>query len=458
MMGIILLLYTINFNYGFTLKSEYWLFTQDKREHLELNGNLELDLEQLIVGVNYNVTMDSTAKDFNLLRPFLTYDSNFLSITLGSFEKELLHGLALNLTRREDIKTYGRLWGINVEARYKKFSFSMLSGKPEILGFNGYRYNIENDTSDVVRFTDIKIDNIFNKIGVEAVYGRRNYKAMPSPYSFDELFGGVLNLSWNILDLTTSYIKYLGCDPVLYARKSGIGTYSSLNFYLNFLTLNARYAYYDSINFGSYNLPPTPTDKEILLSGGSGEKGFGVSISFFNKNFNAKFNHDNLKGLYSNKYYSEYILYIEYTNELLSIMGKAGREYEREVEPDVPEITRDFLEMQFSPDLHPLEDISVYFSRNNEKNISDYYYELNFSATLSYNDIYLIPGLNYITHSLPRYENENTWPRLILRLKRENYYIDLFYGKEKGGLNCSGGICRFEPPFEGFRISLNFSI
>ncbi|HDK26546.1 MAG TPA: hypothetical protein ENG48_05605 [Candidatus Atribacteria bacterium] len=457
MESIMVLLSIINFTYGFTLKSEYWLFPETKKEHLELNGNFELNIEQLIIGLNYNVTMDSTSKNLRFLNPYLNYNSDILSIKLGSFEKEFLYGLALNLNSREDIKAFRRLWGINVEAHYKKFSFSLLSGKPEILSFDGYSYHIENDTSDIVRFMDFEINDILSKINTEVVYGRRNYSSMPAPYSFDELFGGALSLSWDVLELTSSYVKYLGCDPVLYKRKSGYGLYNSLSFYLSSFILNLRYAYYDSINFAGYNLPPTLSHKEILLSGGSGEKGFGASTYFSTEDFNIEFEYNHMKSLYSSKYYEEYVFYTEYTNNTISIIGKTGKEYEREIEPDIPEIRRYFIELQTFMDINPLEEIFIYVSRNKEKNISTYF-EFNGSLTLSHGNVSLIPGLNYITQSLSRYENENIWPKLTVRFKKENYYIDLFYGKEKGGLNCSGGICRFEPPFEGLRISFNFSL
>ncbi len=49
-------------------------------------------------------------------------------------------------------------------------------------------------------------------------------------------------------------------------------------------------------------------------------------------------------------------------------------------------------------------------------------------------------------------DEENWWGGQVeVRFSRANS-IKIFYGSNKGGIKCSGGVCKFFPPFEGLRI------
>ena len=56
--------------------------------------------------------------------------------------------------------------------------------------------------------------------------------------------------------------------------------------------------------------------------------------------------------------------------------------------------------------------------------------------------------------------NEDTfWPQAFISLKLgESHTLLASYGKERGGLNCTGGICRIVPPFNGLRLTLTSQI
>lgn len=84
-----------------------------------------------------------------------------------------------------------------------------------------------------------------------------------------------------------------------------------------------------------------------------------------------------------------------------------------------------------------------------------------------YNDIYgsveyaLSPygyiNLSMITTS-QKFESSDT-PDLWLGIEaginiRENHKLELFYGRERAGIKCSGGTCRQVPEFDGFRMTL----
>jgi hypothetical protein len=51
------------------------------------------------------------------------------------------------------------------------------------------------------------------------------------------------------------------------------------------------------------------------------------------------------------------------------------------------------------------------------------------------------------------------WPQGFISIKMgESHTLLASYGKERGGLNCTGGICRIVPPFNGLRLTLTSQI
>ena len=53
---------------------------------------------------------------------------------------------------------------------------------------------------------------------------------------------------------------------------------------------------------------------------------------------------------------------------------------------------------------------------------------------------------------LPEYENQQRWGRAGATINiGQAQKLDMSIGQNKGGLVCSGGYCRYEPPFKGFK-------
>ena len=51
------------------------------------------------------------------------------------------------------------------------------------------------------------------------------------------------------------------------------------------------------------------------------------------------------------------------------------------------------------------------------------------------------------------FRNKKNWLGVQLEIKfSQANAIRIFYGAMKGGVKCSGGVCKFFPPFEGFRM------
>ncbi|MDA3837530.1 MAG: DUF6029 family protein [Candidatus Delongbacteria bacterium] len=114
--------------------------------------------------------------------------------------------------------------------------------------------------------------------------------------------------------------------------------------------------------------------------------------------------------------------------------------------------------------------------------LTEFHYELNESSSLmlageyqtvtneledeEYNDIYVAaeyayPEYGYLNISLITTSQEvaenspDSWLGFEAGLNiYENHKLELFYGRERAGIKCSGGACRQVPEFDGFRMTL----
>jgi hypothetical protein len=56
-------------------------------------------------------------------------------------------------------------------------------------------------------------------------------------------------------------------------------------------------------------------------------------------------------------------------------------------------------------------------------------------------------------------DEDTFWPQAFISVKMgESHTLLASYGEERGGLNCTGGICRIVPPFNGLRLTLTSQI
>jgi peroxiredoxin len=83
------------------------------------------------------------------------------------------------------------------------------------------------------------------------------------------------------------------------------------------------------------------------------------------------------------------------------------------------------------------------------------YYEQRSYLSFSYSPILIVTFL-YDRTTDPKiltYKDKKDWPGVQLEIKFSHAKsIRIFYGSNKGGVKCSGGVCKFFPPFEGLRI------
>ena len=93
-------------------------------------------------------------------------------------------------------------------------------------------------------------------------------------------------------------------------------------------------------------------------------------------------------------------------------------------------------------------DVQHLFNSDDDKNWFGYgiEYNLNYNLSLYYSNI-----KNYQNSE----KGKPSYYSTGISYSKNTTKIIASYGKQRGGLNCYGGVCRYVPEFKGFSISLN---
>ncbi len=197
-------------------------------------------------------------------------------------------------------------------------------------------------------------------------------------------------------------------------------------------SLGGRYGSKLSLNFSSwYNLKgeytyyPSDYDTDFF---GFGEKYFYEQSLEIRKKWSLKF--DNIF-LFINKYYNK-----------------------RYVEEKIGEINSQIFILDNSIKLNNKKSVRFelqhLFTKDDKKNWYGYGLEYNFNYNFSgfYNTIVNYENLE---------ENKPNYYSFGASYTKNALLFSVSYGKQRGGLLCYGGICRYVPEFKGFSFSVNTS-
>jgi hypothetical protein len=257
----------------------------------------------------------------------------------------------------------------------------------------------------------------------------------------------------------------LGSHPVLGGRLNGNGLLFTSSLSLSGLGISFQIMNYDSIGFGGpgyrYNEPPTPIKSGISVNRGTDEFGFGTSVNYSpldNLNFEGGYNsiktHNKTQGV------SEQIFKAKSNpNDKLELNFIFQRLVKERIEPPVD------LKTETDPTLSATYNLGEFFVE------AEYEHDFISADTSSYYDhaLALSIGKSERFQFTIRYERRNrvpvwlehklgsgkSWPMAELSLDlTSKHNLRIRVGGEKGGLVCSGGVCRYEEPFKGVKVVL----
>jgi len=475
-------------NFSGANAGEYWLFVDPSLDSLNYKEHLE---DKLKLSMSYgDLTLRGIFFTWNPSQPNpnhlnyidynIEYNNEPIDILYGTYYATFGRGLVLNQFLDEDFKQDNSIYGIKGTFNYFKSQLSILAGRPRNIFFEENSYKVKNDTTDQIRGIDFTT-SLVPKVNLGGRYVRINRKNDLTPKSFDELFGGNADVVVGPYEGYLEYARRHGSYPFIGGRLNGNGLLFTSSLALAGLGASVQFMDYDSIGSGGgsyrYNEPPTPIKSGISVNRGTDEIGYGLTLNYSpldNLNVELSSNKLSTHDYSLNKFkqifvtnntmqgVEEQIIKVKANpNTELEILGEVDRLVKQQIELPIVKKTETkpylgatynfgelFLEGEYEIDFEQA-DTSKYF--DNSLAVSVGKSEL-FSFTLKYEIRNRAPEWLVASKKIGP---ETSWPMAELSLdltSKTNLRIRV--GAEKGGLVCSGGVCRFEEPFKGVKVVL----
>ncbi|MCX7785319.1 MAG: DUF6029 family protein [candidate division WOR-3 bacterium] len=450
--------------------AEYWLFVDTLKEHIEDKLKLSFTYNNLTLRGLFFFWQPSLPNQRRLqyIDYNIEYVQEVIDIIYGTYYTTFGRGLVLNQFLDEDFRTDNSIYGAKATLKMFHSELSALFGRPRNIFFEENAYKIKNDTSDQIRGINLESKLPTPEIitvNIGGRYVRYNRRIDLTPRAFTELLGGNIEFAMGPYQGYFEYARQLSSYPGIGGRLTGNGILFSSNLTFSGLGLFFQIMDYDSIGFGGlgyrYNEPPTPIKSGISVNRGINEFGFGTSINYspfdylsLEGNYNTLKTHDKTEGIL------EQILKIKFNvGENLEVNGMIERNVKDKIELPILKKT------ELKPSLEATYNFNAFFlDAGYEHNFisadSSKYFEHALSVSIGKSELFQLT-LRYERRNripnwlLSKLGVEKHWPMAELSLDITNKHnLRVRIGSEKGGLVCSGGVCRFEAPFKGVKIVL----
>ncbi len=450
--------------------AEYWVFVDPSLDSLNYKEHLE---NKLKLAVNAG---DVTLKGvFFLWQPslpnpgkltYLDYTAQYnrepINLLFGRYYTTFGRGLVLNAFLDEDFRNDNSLYGLKTDFQYLKSRVTLVAGKPRNIFFEQNEYFIKNDTTDQIKGINLETD-LIPHLNLGGRYVRVNRKVDLTPKAFTELFGGSIGAMIGPWDGYFEYGRLWGSHPAIGGRLQGTGILLTTSLSLTGFGLSLQYMDYDTIGFGGagyrYNEPPTPIKSGISVNRGIDERGFGgtlavtpISLLTGEISYNQIKTHDGRSGV------------------IESVTKLTGRPSERiEIIGGLEYLLKDKIELpidrktELKPNIELTYDLGPVFIETGYEHTfitsdTSSYYDHSLSFSVGKPELFVL-SLRYERRNrvpawlVDKLGTETNWPLAELSLDLTNRHnLRIRVGGEKGGLVCSGGVCRFEEPFRGVKL------
>ena len=503
---------TGDFNFDNRFRSNNYI---NLKSYLNKNWNFELQIESYQPSplLNYSTNLKKT----NISTFNVRYDNNNLNIQLGNFYEQFGSGMILRSWEDKDLGINNSIRGLNLKYRINNtINFTTLLGnqkkgfkysKGYIIGFNSefdFSEIIKNDStflfglSYVGRSDNKNKSNLYDEI-TNLFSARLDYSSSSFYSSFELinksknpiiLFGSISDTfikKGTALLFNSGFFKNgLGIDFTfrrlenmsLYSERRAFGNpyNESIVNYLPSLTkqhdysLTNLYVYaaQPNVSFQSKQLTKVgeigmqtdiyyKIEKETLLGGKYGTN-LAINASVWNNldgnfDFNNQSYQTNLFG-FGEKYFSELSLEIrkKWSSKFENIFLYANQFYSKRLIEETQGIVKsNILVVENTYKINDKKSIKVdlqHLSTDDDtKNWSALGLELNLSSAVS---IYVTDMYNYQN---PEIEKRIHYYNFGGSYRKGASRYSINYGRQRGGLVCTGGICRYVPESTGISFS-----
>lgn len=404
---------------------------------------------------------------------FLEFKKREWSIRAGNFNPSFGRGLILNQMDEEEGNIQRDLDGLFFSYAYfrnkkdKLVELSLISGKPKNIHFTNRQYYVVNDTTELLQGGTCSIlltrsmPLSFNAVRFSSrEFGSRfPHRTLLYSITAEPAYGPFI--------LFLEVAKRQGWDKLLFADSEGTGVYGALTIFIPRFATSVEYFRYDSLGYGGsvyrYNAPPTANLDNYSINRASDEQGWMVDVTAnpFG-DWYLTVNKSSLTAISADSLGFE-----EFFGEVkgpLWVHGPTLRAGAKSLLYHWPEPI-----VETKEELIPHAELLTALGAHSLKvgletrgvQIDSLGTLLEFRDTRILVDIGIFSYLSLsgrweIRDHEVLMESEGTeWKVAEMRWDiSSNHTLYAFAGSEKGGLVCTGGVCRIEEPFEGFKISL----
>ena len=450
---------------------EYWRWKGSQDEFFEDKLDLEAIYGDLLAGLRYYLFQSSQVNDSKrregISRMFLEWQRDPFQIRAGNYYSVFGRGLVLAAYEDDEVKLDQDLKGFKGSVSLPKFDLTILSGRPR----NTFNYGTINDTTDLIRGADLNVRPIsFASLGIGWVRFNQLDRMPPPPDTSrrTELYGGRGEFVWNWFNLYGEYAKKEGWDRLLFADGKGEGYYLSSSLSFSGLGLSLEYSDYDSLAYGGfnyrYNNPPCPNRYGKAINNGVDEKGYQVAA-----------NMTPWAPLLTGASYAELKTHDDTSHAIREAYGECKFE---SFEIGAVKLSVDHLKETLNGLIFaekatttPLLESYCHITWRHTIGCSYRHRTISDSTQIGkdeWQERRVVLSYSYAPHMTLSLTGEDTgkepgpgedtsWRSATLELKLgESHDISLTVGSQKGeDLICSGGVCRRDPPFKGWKITVS---
>jgi len=400
-----------------------------------------------------------------------------VNITVGNFYKLFGRGMILKSYEDRNIRIDNNLQGVKVEANYMDFTLTALSGSAA---------NSNNDRKDVLHAADLQY-NGFDLIKLGTSFASNlpstdglasttlaSFRIQPSYWNFDGYaeygFKNNKDVQKNIFNNKEAII--------------GEAIYTSLNFYYDAFSIVGEYKYYDNFAFTSddatifYNTSPSLRKEytyQLLNRHPSpldqnNEKGFALEANYnFSDETSLTANYGITQTLSKNSYHQRVNnLSLPIATQLKEIYAQLNHSwnswftsiaafgYNEELSTNTKNITP-VLENKFYFD--DINTIKIVIEHQQTENLT--------TDEMYYNDVLALEYLRSPSFNVSLVTEMQTkepkkdhvirkfWSFIQFGYKLSNHTdLSLLIGSRQAGNICIGGVCRYEPEFQGVELKM----
>jgi len=389
-----------------------------------------------------------------------------LDITVGNYYKLFGRGLVLKSYEDRNIRIDNNLIGVKVEAVYKGFILNALSGSAA---------NSINERKDILHALD------FEYVDLDVIKLAGTFASNQSEY---ENTPNTTLASFRIQPSIWNFDAYFEYGIKNKEVKIGEAYYGNINFYYGSFSAVGEYKFYDNYAFTSsdgtifYNTPPSLRKEYTyqLLNrhpsplDQSNESGFSFELNYsLSEQTSLSANYGVTKTLSAESYYQKQNsldlpsttqlkeIYFQTThswNESLTSILAFG--YNEELSTGTKNFTP-ILENKFY--FNEINTVKIILEHQQTEDIStdEKYYNDVISIEYLRSPRYSAAVVTEIQTKEPEAGNivRKVWSYIQLGYKfAEHTDLSLLVGSRQAGNICIGGICRYEPAFQGIELKM----